>query len=165
MRDFSKKIARAGVIAGIYVALTFVTMPIASGTIQIRIAEAMTLLPLLFIEAVPALFIGCMLANLITGCALQDVVFGSLITLLAGISTYITGKLIKKTWIKLVVGGLFPVLLNAFFLPIIWYYCYGELEYLYYIEVLFMLAGQGISVYAFGVPLYLKLKKWQEKSK
>ena len=91
-----KRLTRAGVIAGLYTVTTLITMPIASGAIQIRLSETLTLLPLLFPEAIPALFIGCFLSNLLSGCALLDVVFGSLISLDAGISTYLFGKVLKN---------------------------------------------------------------------
>ena len=86
----TKKIARAGIIASLYIATSFVTAPIASGAIQIRLSEALTLLALIFPETVPALFVGCGLTNLITGCAPYDIIFGSLITLFASVLTLIT---------------------------------------------------------------------------
>ena len=158
-----KRLTRAGVIAGLYAVTTLITMPIASGAIQIRLSEALTLLPLLFPEAIPALFIGCFLSNLLSGCALLDVVFGSLITLVAGILTCLFGKVLKNTALKLVVGGAFPVLLNAFLLPVIWVYCYGALEYLYFMQATFLIIGQVISVYALGVPIYLQINKLKDK--
>ena len=99
------------------------------------------------------------LSNLITGCAAFDIIFGTVITLVAATLTYFSGKLIKNTVLKVIIGGLFPVILNALFLPLIWVYCYGALEYVYYIQALLLVAGQGVSVYIFGTPIYLKLKK------
>ena len=156
-------IVRAGLIAGLYVALSLITMPIASGAIQFRISEALTILPLFFIEAIPALFVGCMLSNLITGCLLLDIVFGSLITLIASILTFFVGKVFKNTFLKIFFGGLFPVLLNALFLPLIWVKVYGVLEYVYYLQALFLLISQSLSVYACGSPLYLAVRKLNKK--
>ena len=155
----TKKIAKAGVIAALYVVLSLITFPVASGSIQFRLSEGLTLLPLIIPESVIALFIGCFLSNLITGCMILDVVFGSLITLLAGVLTYFIGQVIKKVAIRYIVGGLFPVLLNALLLPVIWYFCYGQLEYLYILQVAFLLISQTVSVYAFGVPLSLIIGK------
>ena len=152
-------VVRAGLIAGMYVVLSFITMTIASGAIQFRISEALTLLPLFFVEAIPALFVGCMLSNLITGCFLLDIVFGSLITLVASICTYFMGKIFKDAFTKILFGGLFPVLLNALFLPIIWVAVYGALEYVYYLQALLLLISQSLSVYACGVPLYLAVSR------
>ena len=155
----TKKIAKAGIIAALYVVLSLITFPIASGSIQFRLSEGLTLLPLIMIESIPALFIGCFLSNLITGCMLLDVIFGSLITLLASALTYLVGKMIKNKWIKYLLGGIFPVILNAFLLPVIWYFCYGKLEYLYILQVAFLLVSQSVSVYAFGVPTCLIIEK------
>ena len=155
----TKKLARAGVISALYVVLSLITFPVASGSIQFRLSEGLTLLPLFLPESVIALFVGCMLSNLITGCMILDVIFGSLITLLAGILTYLVGKIIKNKPLKYVLGGIFPVLLNAILLPVIWYFCYGQLEYLYLLQVAFLLASQTVSVYAFGVPLCIFIEK------
>ena len=152
-------IVRAGLIAGLYVALSLITMPIASGAIQFRISEALTILPLFFVEAIPALFVGCMLSNLITGCLILDIVFGSVITLIASVCTYFMGKIFKNGFLKIFLGGLFPVILNALFLPIIWVKVYGVLEYLYYLQALFLIISQSLSVYACGTPLYLAIRK------
>lgn len=163
MFNFStKKLARAGVIAGLYVLLSLITLSVASGAIQFRPSEALTMLALIFPEAVLALTAGCAISNLITGCALFDILFGSLITFIAGILTYYIGRLFKNTTLKIGVGGIFPVLLNAFLLPLIWYFCYGALEYLYILQVAFLVISQSVSVYLIGSPLYLfvnKLKK------
>ena len=160
----AKKITRAGIIASLYTVTTLLTMPVASGAVQIRIGEALTLLPLLYVESIPALFVGCILSNLISGCAFFDIVFGSLITLFASVLTFLTGKIIKNTPLKIIVGGLFPVLLNAFLLPLIWVYCYGALEYIYGIQALLLIAGQGVSVYLIGSPLVVQIKKYKNKN-
>ena len=154
----TKKIVRAGIIGGLYVVLSLLTLPIASGAIQFRVSEALTLLPLFFVEAIPALFVGCMLSNLITGCMALDIILGSLITLVASILTFMVGKMLKKSWLKVLIGGLFPVILNALFLPIIWL-CYGVPEYTYYLQVLFLLISQSLSIYLIGSPMYFSLKK------
>ncbi len=163
MPNTTKIIVRAGLIAGLYVVLSLLTLPIASGAIQFRLSEALTILPLFFIEAVPALFIGCMLSNLITGCMVLDIILGSVITLVASILTYLTGKLIKNTFFKIALGGFFPVILNAFFLPVLWILIYGAIEYVYMLQVLFLLISQSLSIYGFGTPLYFAIKKHQQK--
>lgn len=80
-------VAQAAVIAALYVVLTFVSaaMGLASGAIQIRLSEALCVLPCFTGAAVPGLFIGCIAANLLTGCALWDVTFGSLATLIGAV--------------------------------------------------------------------------------
>ena len=160
-KNLTKIITRAGVIAALYSATSFVTAPIASGAIQIRLSEALTLLALILPEAIPALFVGCIISNFVTGCAITDVVLGSLITLVAAVLTHISAKLIKNVGLKIFVGGLFPVVLNAVFLPLIWLLCYGTGEYIYILQVALLLAGQSLSVYALGVPLYFAVRKFK----
>lgn len=159
----TKKLVRAGIIAALYVLLSLAVFPVASGAIQFRASEALTLLPILYAEAIPALAVGCMLSNLLTGCAVLDVVFGSVITLVAAILTFFIGKLFKNPWVKCAVGGIFPVVLNALFLPVIWYFCYGELEYLYIVQVAFLLLSQSAAIYALGTPLTVHVYKLKEK--
>lgn len=163
MNKPTKMLTRAGVIAALYVVLTFIVLPVASGAIQFRPSEALTVLPLLFAESVPALFVGCLLANLIAGAAVQDIVFGALISLLAAALTWGAGRLIKNRWAKVLAGGLFPVALNAFLLPLIWMWAYGALEFAYFAQVGLLLLSQSAAVYALGIPLYFSLKKAQEK--
>ena len=155
----TNRLARAGIIASLYVVFSLVSYPIASGAIQFRIGEGLTILPLILPESIPALFIGCILINLLTGCALYDVIFGSLITLLACIFTYLTGKFIKSGVLKVLVGGLFPILLNAIFLPLIWLLCYGTTEYVYYLQVIFLIISQALSVYGIGSFVYIETNK------
>ena len=163
MSNTTKIIVRAGLVAGLYVVLSLLTLPIASGAIQFRLSEALTLLPLFFAEAIPALFIGCMLSNLITGCMVLDIILGSTITLVASVLTYFIGKLVKNTFLKISIGGFFPVVLNAFFLPVLWIIIYGAIEYVYMLQVLFLLISQSASIYGFGTPLYFAIKKHKNK--
>ncbi|MBR5192245.1 MAG: QueT transporter family protein [Clostridia bacterium] len=163
MNSTTKFITKCGIFAGLYVVLSLAVFPLASGVIQIRISEGLTLLPLIFPEAIVGLFVGCFLTNLITGCVILDCIFGSLITLIAGILTYFIGKFIKNLPLKIFVGGLFPVLLNAFLLPVIWYFAYGTGEFIYIVQVAFLTIGQALSVYAFGYPLLIATKKINNK--
>lgn len=160
----TKIIARAGLIGALYVLLSLITFPVASGAIQFRVSEALCVLPLILPETVPALAIGCMLSNLITGCAPMDIVFGSIITLVASLFTCLTGKMIKNVILKIAIGGFFPVILNALFLPLIWIWCYGAIEYLYYLQVLFLIISQSGAVYLLGTPLYFYVKKLKTKN-
>ena len=82
-------ITQAAMIAAIYIVMTMFinTFNLASGTIQVRISEALTVLPFFTPAAVPGLFIGCLLSNLLTGAMLPDVIFGSLATLLGALGS------------------------------------------------------------------------------
>ncbi len=91
-------IVQAGVIAAVYVALTFASalLGLASGAIQVRISEALCVLPLFTPAAIPGLFIGCAMANFLTGSLPMDVLFGSLSTLLGALGAYCIGRQVKK---------------------------------------------------------------------
>jgi uncharacterized membrane protein len=103
-------IVKAGIIAAIYFALTIVLGQFGYGIIQVRISEAMTILPLFEPAAIPGLFIGCLFANFAGGFGFADIVFGSLTTLLAA---YLTSKMPNKY-----LGTVPPILLNAFLVSI-----------------------------------------------
>ena len=88
-------IAQAAVIAALYVILTFVAnaFGLANYAIQVRFSEALTILPFFTPAAIPGLFVGCLLSNILTGCAMWDVLFGSLATLIGAFGTYFIGKI------------------------------------------------------------------------
>ncbi|MQN00621.1 MAG: QueT transporter family protein [Lachnospiraceae bacterium] len=150
--SFSKKssalyVAQAGIIAALYVVLTVFAagFDLASGAVQVRISEALTVLPVFTPAAVPGLFIGCLLANLITGSAIYDVVFGSLITLAAA---FVTRLLRNQKFIYTIP----PVLFNALGVPVILILAYG-VNSAYPFLVLTVGAGEAISVFGFGFAL------------
>ncbi len=83
----TRSLCASAVIAALYAALTILLAPISFGPVQLRLSEAMTLLPMVLPQAVPGLFVGCLIANLYTGM-LTDIIFGSLATLIAAVGTY-----------------------------------------------------------------------------
>lgn len=173
MKNFftAKRLCRAGVIAALYVALTYAFGAIAyEGIPEIRPAEALTVLPLFFPEAVPALWIGCMLANLGSPFIIYDVPVGGLATLVAALMTFAAGKLIKNRVLKLAVGGLFPVLINAFIIPlIIVFLCPGGADGFPSANIAYwaffggMCATQSLWVYGLGTPLYIAIYRMRQK--
>jgi uncharacterized membrane protein len=142
-----KYIARAAVIASIYATITYFLRPLSYGPIQIRVSEALTLLPMIETSAVPGLFVGCLIANILGGQGPWDIYGGSLITLLAA---YLTSKTNKPS-----LGVVPPVVLNAFGVS---YYLSILYNLPYWITVLYVGIGQLISVVGLGLPLYLTLK-------
>ena len=91
---------------------------LASGVIQVRVSEALTVLPVFTSSAVPGLFVGCVLANLLTGCAALDVVFGSLATLLGAAGTALIGK--KNKYL----APIPPIIANTLIVPFVLSYVY-----------------------------------------
>ncbi len=80
-------IARGGMIAALYVALTYASFlfGLSSGAIQLRLSEMLTVLPAFLPESIPGLYIGCLIANLLTGGSIYDILLGSLATLIGAI--------------------------------------------------------------------------------
>ena len=167
--SFTKRLCRAGIISALYVALTYAFMPFAFGPFQIRPAEALCILPLFFPEAIPALFIGCALSNLASPYAFYDVTFGSLATLLACFGTYFVGRLFKKDWLRISLGGIFPVLVNAFVIPLVIVFLCGGADgftgvavaYFSYVGSIFL--TECVWVYALGTPLYFGVKRMKKR--
>ena len=85
---------QAALIAAIYVALTYLSSiaGLASGTIQVRISEALCILPVFTTAAIPGLWLGCFLANMLTGGIPVDVLCGSIATLIGAFGTYALRK-------------------------------------------------------------------------
>lgn len=145
-------ICRAGIFAALYVALTMPFGELAFGPFQIRPSEALTILPLFYAEAIPGLYVGCILANLLSQYGVYDVLLGSLATLLAACCTYAVGRLIKNSVVRVLAGGIFPVLFNAFIVPAVM--ILGGLPVAYWYQVLSFLLTESVWVYALGFPLY-----------
>ena len=110
--------AQAAVIAAIYVVLTIVFAPLSFGEVQVRFAEALTILPYFTPAAIPGLFIGCMIGNLLGGAILPDIIFGSLATLIGALLSYALRK--NKFLVPLP-----PILANTLIVPLILHYGYG----------------------------------------
>lgn len=151
MRITPKGIALSGTIAALYAALTIALAPVSYGPVQVRIAEALTVLPFLTPWAVLGLYFGCMAANIFGGYGLLDIFGGSFITLLAAVGTYGLRRL-NKAWL----APLPPVILNAFGVSI---YLHLLAEWPYLLCVLYVGIGELLSCYAIGYPLLLTLRK------
>ena len=111
---------RAAMIAAIYVVLCVVFQPISYGAIQTRIAEALTILPFFTPAAIPGLFIGCLIANLLGGGILVDVICGSAATLIGAVGTYMLRN--KSSYL----APLPPIAANVLIGPWVLGYGYGE---------------------------------------
>ena len=122
MRTISKKtayITQAALIAALYTVLTMIAagFDLASGAIQVRFSEALTIMPFFTPAAIPGLTLGCLLSNILTGCALPDVIFGTLATLLGALGTY---ALRKNRFLCAVP----PIVSNALIIPFVLTYAY-----------------------------------------
>lgn len=139
--SISKRIARTAVIAALYACLTYVN-PLSYGAIQFRISEALTVLPLFYVEAIPALAIGCLLANVLS--TPWDMLLGTLATLIAAVATHYSRKVF--------IGIIWPVIANAFTVPAI--LALSGISYAYWFNVLTVGCGELAVVCVLGIPLY-----------
>ena len=160
MKDFysDKKVAyisKAGLIAALYAAITLIFAPISFGAVQFRISEAMTVLPFIIPEAIPGLFIGCIISNLLSSNnILLDVIFGSLATLLAAVCTY----KMKIKWF----APLPPVILNAVIIGIVITVSTVEKNAFMAAFIANMLsvgAGELVVAYGLGIPLLIAFER------
>ena len=111
-------ITRSAAIAAVYVVLTLVFAPISYGEVQVRISEALTILPFFTSDAIPGLFIGCLIANITGGAIIWDIIFGSIATLLGAIGTYL---LRQNRWL----APIPPILSNTIIVPLVLRFGYG----------------------------------------
>ncbi|MGX8794692.1 QueT transporter family protein [Fusibacter sp. JL298sf-3] len=145
MKNSNKYLVQAGLIATLYVVLVMAFSFSSFGPIQFRIAEALTILPFFTPAAVPGLFVGCLLANLIGGAIIWDTIFGSLATLLAA---YLSYRLRDHKWLVPVP----PVLVNTVVVGVLLKYAYGIPDGLPALMGGVFL-GQMVSAYGFGLIL------------
>ena len=135
-------LAQSAVIAALYTVLTLVLAPISYGAVQVRVSEALTILPMFTPAAIPGLFLGCVLANLLGGAIVWDVVFGSLATLIGAALGY---KLRKNRWLVPIP----TVLANTVIVPLVLRYGYGMPISLPLLMV-YILAGELVGCYLLG---------------
>lgn len=149
-------LVHAAMIAALYVVLTFLanSLGLASSAIQIRFSEALTVLPYFTPAAIPGLFAGCLLSNILTGCALPDIIFGSLATLIGAV---FTRKIRKYKWLAPVP----PILTNAVIVPFVLLYAYGIRPL--WLSFVTVTIGEMISCGVLGMILLFSLQKYASR--
>ena len=155
-------IAFSAVTAAAYAVLTIIFAPISYGAVQFRISEALCILPFFLPNTAWGLFVGCAAANIMTGNVF-DILFGSVATLLAGLSTAGFGKLGRSTALK-AAGCACPVVFNAFIIGAVITKAYSGLDILthqgvFWLNVLQIAAGEAAVMYIIGLPLMIYLPK------
>ncbi|NLY67438.1 MAG: QueT transporter family protein [Tissierellia bacterium] len=158
----TKFLTKASLIAAIYIILVLIQIPMGSlafGPVQLRLAEGLTLLPFIETAAIPGLFIGCLISNIIlssySSFGLVDIIGGSLVTLIAA---YLTSKMPNK-----LMAALPPIILNGLIVSI-WVSYFTKVPYLF--TVLGIAAGEIASIVIFGYVMlsaYEKTKVYLEK--
>lgn len=150
-----KNLTRAALIAAIYVVLCIVFRPISFGALQVRIAEALCILPYFTPAAVPGLAAGCLLANVIGGADIFDIIFGTLATALGAVGSYL---LRRRKWLV----PLPPIIFNTAIIPFVLRYAYGTEE-----TLIFLMgtvgAGEVLACGVLGMILLTLLYPYREK--
>ncbi len=148
-----RELTRAALIAAIYCAVT-ILWPFSFGGVQVRISEALTLLPVLLPAAVPGVSVGCALAGLLTGTPWFDWLFGSLTTLTAALLT-------RKYHKPLALAAVWPTLLNAVVTGAIVHFAYIDAPTLSLLPLTMLSVGIGeaLACFGLGLPLLLSLQK------
>ncbi|MBQ2734673.1 MAG: QueT transporter family protein [Clostridia bacterium] len=150
-------VCQAGLIAALYTVLTvFIgAFGLASGAIQLRISEALCILPVFTPAAIPGLTVGCFISNLAMGCIWQDILFGTLATLLGAVGAYLLHRLPY-------LAPLPTVLANTLIIPPVLAYAYHAEEG---IGFLFLTVGVGevLSAYVLGLLLLVSLRRYGSK--
>lgn len=146
-REFGQRlsvrfITQSAAIAAIYVVLTVVFAPFSFGAVQVRISEALSILPMFTAAAVPGLFLGCILANWLGGAIVSDIILGSIATL---IGAAIGFRLRSNRWLVPIP----TVLSNTIIIPLILHYGYG-IELPLYLIVLYIAGGEILGSYLLG---------------
>ena len=147
-------VAQAAMIAAIYVVLTLVGASFAYGPVQVRLSEALTILPAFTPAAIPGVFLGCLLSNILGGCILPDIIFGSLATLIGAVFTWMLRD--KSRYL----APLPPILANTIIVPFVLKYGYMDP-----LPIPFMMLtvgiGEVISCGAIGLIVYAGLNRYR----
>lgn len=149
-------LTRAAVIAALYVVLTMIAnaLGLANFAVQVRFSEALTILPFFTPAAIPGLFAGCILSNILTGCLPLDIIFGSFATLLGAVGTRM---LRRNKWL----APLPPIAANTLIVPFVLAYVYrfdGSIPFF----ILTVGAGEIISCGVLGMMLLITLQKYDK---
>ena len=161
-------LTRAAIVAALYTAVTLVVYPFSFGALQIRISEALTILPFYMPEVILGLFIGCIISNMFsTNIIILDVIFGSIATLLAALLTYLCSKLGKKgKWL----APLPPVIINAIIIGLVLALTTtaageGSFYTVFLYNCCTVGVGQLVACYGLGIPLSYIFDKIKDKIK
>ncbi|MBE6039585.1 MAG: QueT transporter family protein [Clostridiales bacterium] len=145
-------IAEGAVIAALYVVLTMVFAPISFGPVQIRIAEALCIMPLFTPAAIPGLFLGCIIGNLLGGGIMLDVIFGSIATL---IGAWIGYLLRSNRWLVPVPA----IVSNTLIVPFVLRYGYGVADMALPLMMVYICIGEIVGCFILGEILATALMK------
>lgn len=147
-------LVQGAAIAAIYVVLTMLFAPFSFGEVQVRVSEALTILPFFTPAAIPGLFVGCIIANTLGGAIPVDIICGSLATLLGAVFTYLLRN--RSKWLAPVP----PIAANALIVPFVLYYGYGVPLPIPFM-ILTVWIGEVLSCGVMGMIVLMALEKYK----
>lgn len=149
----TRALTQGAIVAALYVALTFVSafFGLSSQVVQLRLSEVLCVLPIFMPAAIPGLFVGCLLANALTGCVVLDIVFGSVATLIGAVGTYLLRKHPRLALLP-------PILANTIIVPFVLRYGYGAPDAIWFMMATVGL-GEILSVGVLGTIFYQAIHK------
>lgn len=162
MKNSTLSITLTAIISALYCALTVALYPLSYGPIQFRVSEALCILPLFIPQAIVGLSIGCFLSNIFSTAGPLDMLFGTIATLLACIVSFIAGKHLKNTFLKLFIAVISPTIFNAFIVPFA-ILSVTEITQIYFVTALWVGLGELGVMTILGIPLYFALKPVAKK--
>ena len=152
-------ITQAAVIAALYVALTYISsaMGLAYNSVQFRLSEILTVLPVFTPAAIPGLTLGCFIANISSPFGIIDILCGTLATFLASVVTYAVRNITLKG--MPVLATIPPVLFNALIIGLEIWYLEGKLPEIFFISALQVGAGQAVMCIVAGLAFIRAVRK------
>ena len=157
-KNSARDLTIAAVTAALYAVLGYFgnIFSLTFGAIQIRFAEALTVLPFLFPATAPGLVIGCLITNILSPYGPLDIIFGTLAT---AIAAFLTAKMPR--WY---LASLPPILINLIILPPIWSWAeIGAINPAFWgawaFNALTFLIGETIACYGLGTLLLRALPR------
>lgn len=159
MNQKTQYITKAAVIAAVYVALTALSrvFGLADGSVQFRLSEALTILPIFCPAAIPGLTVGCLLANITSTLDPLDMVFGTLATLLACLVTYAARKVTVKGFPP--ISFLSPVVFNGLIVGAEIAFLYEKNAAVFLPSAGLVAAGEAAVVFVLGTVLFFTIQK------
>jgi uncharacterized membrane protein len=149
----ARNLTLSAIIAALYAAITLLFAPISYGPVQFRVSEALTMLAVLFPQAIPGLTLGCLIANLLGSATPWDIVFGTFATLLAAL---LTRHFRKNLW----VAATAPVVCNALIVGLVLHFTLADA--LLFPTIFSVGLGEAVVVYALGVPMIIALRRFPQ---
>jgi uncharacterized membrane protein len=149
----ARSLTLSAIIAALYAAITLLFAPISYGPVQFRVSEALSMLPVLFPQAIPGLALGCLIANLLGSATPWDIVFGTLATLLAAI---LSRRIRKNLWL----AATAPVACNAVIVGLVLHFTLADA--LLFPTIFSVGLGEAAVVYALGIPMIIALRRFPQ---